>query len=111
MRPLLRPEQVIRPIFCTTSRDKPSYPCVRTEPSRPQEDRLSIVGPEAESSPLLTPKQAMAYLGLGRDTVYALCAAGRIPSIRLGKQIRIPRDALLRHLEQEAQRAANAEAV
>lgn len=51
---------------------------------------------------LLTVREAGALMRVGRDTAYALVAEGRIPSIRLGRQIRIPRGALLAHLEREA---------
>ena len=53
---------------------------------------------------LLTVKEAAALMRIGRDTTYAMVASGHIPSIRLGKQIRIPRAALIAHLENEAQR-------
>jgi excisionase family DNA binding protein len=51
---------------------------------------------------LLTVKEAAALMRIGRDTTYALVTQGRIPSVKLGKQIRIPRAALLDHLEKEA---------
>ena len=35
-----------------------------------------------------------SVLGIGRNSVYALVRSGQIRSIRIGKQIRIPRDAL-----------------
>ena len=34
-------------------------------------------------------------LGIGRNTAYELIRSGQIRSIRIGRQIRIPRDALL----------------
>ena len=37
-------------------------------------------------------------LGIGRDTAYELIRSGQIRSIRIGRQIRIPRDALLEFL-------------
>ena len=51
---------------------------------------------------LLTVKEAAALMRIGRDTTYSLVAHGRIPSVKLGKQIRIPRAALVAHLEKEA---------
>jgi len=39
---------------------------------------------------------------IGRDTTYSLVAQRRIPCVKLGKQIRIPRKALIAHLEKEA---------
>ncbi len=57
---------------------------------------------------LLTVREAAALMRVGRDTAYALVAEGRIPSIRLGRQIRIPRGALVTHLEREAIKRAAA---
>ena len=37
----------------------------------------------------------MPILGIGRTTAYELIRSGQIRSIRIGRQIRIPRDALL----------------
>jgi excisionase family DNA binding protein len=54
--------------------------------------------------PLLTVKEVAALLRVGRDTAYALVADGSIPSIRLGRQIRVPRAALIAHLEVEARK-------
>ena len=36
----------------------------------------------------------MPILGIGRNTAYALVRSGQIRSIRLGRKIRIPRDAV-----------------
>jgi excisionase family DNA binding protein len=51
---------------------------------------------------LLTVKEAAALMRIGRDTTYSLVAQRRIPCVKLGKQIRIPRKALIAHLEKEA---------
>lgn len=61
-------------------------------------------GWESSQPLLLTVKEAAALMRIGRDTTYALVGQGRIPSVKLGKQIRIPRAALLAHLEKEALR-------
>lgn len=37
-------------------------------------------------------------LGIGRNTAYELIRSGQIRSVRIGRQIRIPRDALLEFL-------------
>ncbi len=47
---------------------------------------------------------------IGRDSTYSLIRSGKIPSIRIGRQIRVPRAALLRHLEREAEEAVTAPA-
>ena len=40
----------------------------------------------------------MPILGIGRNTAYELIRSGRIRSVRIGRQIRIPREALLEFL-------------
>ena len=40
----------------------------------------------------------MPLLGIGRNTAYELIRSGQIRSVRIGRQIRIPRDALLEFL-------------
>jgi len=39
---------------------------------------------------VLKPKEAAELLGIGRSTLYALLAAGVIPSIRIGRAVRVP---------------------
>ena len=41
----------------------------------------------------------MPLLGIGRNTAYELIRSGQIRSVRIGRQIRIPRDALLEFLQ------------
>ena len=43
-------------------------------------------------------EELMPILGIGRNTAYVLIRSGQIRSIRIGRQIRIPRDALLEFL-------------
>jgi excisionase family DNA binding protein len=43
---------------------------------------------------LLRIPEAAARLGLGRTTVYALIGSGDIPTVRVGRAIRIPASAL-----------------
>lgn len=57
---------------------------------------------DADGPLLLTVKEAAVLMRVGRDTTYSLVAQRRIPCIKLGKQIRIPRKALIAHLEKEA---------
>ena len=40
----------------------------------------------------------MPLLGIGRNSAYELIRSGQIRSIRVGRQIRIPREALLEFL-------------
>jgi len=43
---------------------------------------------------LLSPREAFALLGVSHTHGYALIKSGRIPSIKLGRSRRIPRQAL-----------------
>ena len=43
-------------------------------------------------------EELMPILDIGRNTAYKLIRSGQIRSIRIGRQIRIPRDALLEFL-------------
>jgi excisionase family DNA binding protein len=43
---------------------------------------------------MLTTAQAAAELNCSIDTVRRLCRSGRLPYVRLGREIRIPREAL-----------------
>ena len=40
----------------------------------------------------------MPILGIGRNTAYELIRSGQIRSVRIGRQIRVPREALLEFL-------------
>jgi len=61
-------------------------------------------GEETNPALLLTVKEAAKLMRIGRDMAYALVAEGRIPSIRLGRHIRIPRASLIAHLQAEAEK-------
>ena len=43
----------------------------------------------------------MPILNIGRNTAYELVRCGTIRSIRIGKQLRIPKDALVEYLSDE----------
>lgn len=43
----------------------------------------------------------MSILDVGRNTAYELVRCGMIRSIRIGKQLRIPKDALVEYLSDE----------
>lgn len=49
---------------------------------------------------VLTANDLQDILGIGRNTVYELLNSGTIPALRIGKQWRIPKDAVLHHLGQ-----------
>lgn len=47
-----------------------------------------------ESQLLLKPERAAALLDLGKSKLYEMLRAGEIPSVRIGRAVRIPRVAL-----------------
>ena len=49
----------------------------------------------------LTVEEAGQILRVGRNTAYELVRCGKLPSIRVGKQIRILRQALLDYLSRQ----------
>jgi excisionase family DNA binding protein len=51
---------------------------------------------------LLTVPDLAALLHIGKNNAYEMCHQPGFPVIRLGKQLRIPRDALLRWLDAQA---------
>jgi len=50
---------------------------------------------------LLRATEAAKLLGLGRSKVFAMVAAGELPVIRLGRSVRIPRQALERWIRDQ----------
>jgi len=59
--------------------------------------------PEAEDieNEILTPREVMNYLCVGRSTFYHLVQAGSIPAFKIGKQWRISKAALLKYIDIE----------
>ena len=52
-----------------------------------------------EALPLtLKVEELMPVLGIGRNTAYELVRSGKIRSIRIGRKIRVPRDAVTEFL-------------
>lgn len=45
--------------------------------------------------------ELIPVLGAGRNTAYELVRSGQIRSIRLGRQLRVPKDAILDFLTQQ----------
>jgi excisionase family DNA binding protein len=50
---------------------------------------------------LLKATEAGILLGLGRSKVFAMVAAGELPVIRIGRSVRIPRQALERWIRDQ----------
>lgn len=58
---------------------------------------------------VLTVPEAGRLLGIGRNTAYAAARAGDIPTIRLGKRLVVPRDALQRMLAEAGRGSSRSE--
>lgn len=57
----------------------------------------------AEELPLvLTVEDLMPVLGIGRNTAYDLVRSGQIQSLRIGRKIRIPRNAVIQYISGSA---------
>ena len=56
--------------------------------------------PEPLDRHTFTVREAAQVLGIGRDATYAAVQAGTIPSIRVGRRVVIPREAIGRILAQ-----------
>ena len=54
----------------------------------------------AELPLTLRVEDLMPILGIGRNTAYELVRSGKIRSIRIGRQLRIPKDAIQDYLAQ-----------
>lgn len=52
----------------------------------------------------LTVEEAASLLGISRNLAYELVADGRLPSIRLGRRVLVPRQALYRLLDDASSR-------
>lgn len=53
---------------------------------------------EEEIPAVMNVQQLSAFLGVGRNTAYALVRSNQVKALRIGKQLRIPRHAVLRYL-------------
>lgn len=49
---------------------------------------------------VFTVTELQEILSIGRNTAYQLLRSGTIPSIRVGKEYRIPKDAVIHYLSQ-----------
>jgi excisionase family DNA binding protein len=59
---------------------------------------------------LLRPEEVVEMTGLSRAKVYAMAAAGELPSLRAGRSVRIPLAALERWIESNTTGGVNGRA-
>jgi excisionase family DNA binding protein len=52
---------------------------------------------------LISAREAALLLGIGRDTAYALIREGRLPALRIGRRILVPKAALEQWVLDQAQ--------
>lgn len=55
---------------------------------------MPAVLPKPEERPTLSVEEAARFLGVGRSCAYDAVSRGEIPSIRIGKRLRVPTAAL-----------------
>ena len=70
------------------------------------ESRPARSVPGAGPPLLLRATEVAALLGLGRSTVFALMASGQLPTVRVGRAVRVPRAGLERWISQQTGEAA-----
>jgi excisionase family DNA binding protein len=56
--------------------------------------------PDSMERLLLRPTEVSELVGIGKSKVYELLAAGVIPSVRIGKSVRVPADRLRQWIEE-----------
>jgi excisionase family DNA binding protein len=61
---------------------------------------------DREELTLSVPEAASRYFGLGKNAAYAAAARGDLPTIRIGRLLRVPVRALERMLERVSEPAA-----
>lgn len=54
---------------------------------------------------LLRVSEAQRILSLSRSTVYAMIASGEIPSVRIGRAVRVPVDGLRDWVKRQAEKS------
>jgi len=73
---------------------------VSPPPARPTVDLTGGVRSITDPPMLLTVRDVEAELQLGRTRTYELIRSGQIPVIRLGRSVRVPREALRRWIDE-----------
>jgi len=56
---------------------------------------------------LLKPSEAFKVMSIGRSTGYAMIASGELPSIRIGRAVRIPADGLKDWVKRQTEKNAD----
>jgi len=65
----------------------------------------TVMGAADEARVLLRPRRVAMMLDMPRSTVYEKINSGELPSVRIGRSIRVPADAIRKLLEQATEAA------
>jgi excisionase family DNA binding protein len=76
--------------------------CARSPRQHPIAQKATTVGYD-QLPDILTPKEAQAFLRLGRNAIYAALKGGKIRSVRVGQKFLIPKAALREFLDRDAE--------
>ena len=77
-------------------------PVIAPTPAASSHGRVNeVASGSPPHSALLRIAEAAELLSVGRSTVYQLVSANAVPVVRVGRLVRIPRDALLRWIEDQ----------
>jgi excisionase family DNA binding protein len=58
---------------------------------------------------LLRPDEVQRAIGMSRTVVYGMIATGELPVVRIGRSVRVPRDALERWVREHTEQTIGAE--
>jgi excisionase family DNA binding protein len=76
------------------------------ETARSTENRKELDMTDRQELTISVPEAASRYFGLGRNSAYAAAARGEIPTIKIGRLLRVPVRALERMLDRAGERPA-----
>lgn len=78
------------------------FGCARTRRySAYQKEAIGLAHSEPASRLLLTVSEVAAELQIARGKAYELVRSGTLPSVKLGRSVRVPRKALLDWIDQK----------
>jgi excisionase family DNA binding protein len=73
----------------------------------PDSDKASFLKDNVEQI-LLKPKKAFELLDISRSTGYAMIASGALPSVRIGRAVRVPVDGLREWVKRQTEKNGSA---
>lgn len=88
--------------------ETPNTPHKKTNTENTKRRHPLFMITQHDSKTILTVKELAEYLRIGRDSAYGLVRSGQIRSVRIGRQIRIPRAAVDAYLSGETKACQDA---